>query len=180
MEPRAGAAASRQGGEAVGAAGADSARPALAADLAALGRLLEQATAADTLADTDRSALEDAVRGLLQDAAAGACEGCRAVVSYVDQAGGGGYFRCELRPSGGEAVADLHLFHRPRLPVEAAESWGRRRLAGHPASGFGGDHLFVWPGRFEIRAFARDDRLRGAERLEGLLESLPLDALARL
>ena len=53
-------------------------------------------------------------------------------------------------------------------------------LSGHPASGLAGEHLFVWPGRFEIRAFGRSESLRGERRLEALLSSLPLDALAKL
>jgi hypothetical protein len=111
---------------------------------------------------------------------AGACDGCQATVEYVDGSGGGDYFRSAVRSATGEPVVDLHLFHRPGLPVDVAGSFGRRRLAGHPAAGLAGEHLFVWPGRFEVRAFARADALRGEERLDGLLATLPLDALARL
>ena len=160
--------------------GAASADAAVSADTVELGRLLAEVDAAQTLAAADRQTLEQVLERLLRTAAAGACDGCQPDVTYVDETGGGDYFRCELRPSGGDAVADLHVFHRPGLPLEAPASWSRSSLAGHPASGLAGDHLFVWPGRFEIRAFARADPLRSEERLERLLASLPLDELARL
>ena len=158
----------------VGALGAEG-----AVDTAELGRRLAGAAAATTLSEADRRSLELAMERLLEPAAS-ACEGCRATVTYVDEPAGGDYFRCEVRSASGDSIADLHLFHRPALAAEAAEGWGRRRLGGHPASGFDGDHLFVWPGRFEVRAFARDSSLRGEGRLAAWLEELPLDVLARL
>ena len=158
---------------ATGASGAER------ADTEALAGLLERAAAADPVPDPERRALEAAMQRMVAPLA-GACPGCEVAVAYVDEPGRGDYFRCELRSSGGEAIADLHVFHRPALPLEAVEGWGRTLLAGHPASAAAGERLFVWPGRVEIRAFARSDRLGGDRSLEELIGRLPLDALARL
>ena len=116
---------------------------------------------------------------LLQPAA-GVCDGCSATVSYVDEAGGRDHFRCVLGGANDDPAADLEIYHRPELAPDEALGWGRSTLAGYPASGLAGEHLFVWPGRFEIRAFGRSQSLRGELRLEALLSSLPLDALAKL
>ena len=132
-----------------------------------------------TLDDSQRLALEQAMQRVLQPAA-GACDGCRATVSYVDEPGGRDHFRCDLRGANDDPMADLEVYHRPDLAPDAAARWARTTLSGHPASGLAGEHLFVWPGRFEIRAFARSESLRGERRLEELLSSLPLDALAKL
>jgi hypothetical protein len=166
-----------------GGADADAADDATADDATAddtrrLAALLERAASTDVLPDAERQSLEQTMEQLLRTTAT-ACAGCEPAVVYVDEVGGGDYFRCRLE-SGGEVMADLHLFHRPGVPAETARGWGRRTLAGHPASGLDGDHLFVWPGHFEIRAFARADGVRGEEALARLLEALPLDSLARL
>ena len=110
----------------------------------------------------------------------GACDGCRAAVSYVDETGGGDHFRCNVIGEGDERMADLELYHRPELPADSARSWARSTVAGHPASALAGEHLFVWPGRFEIRAFGRSASLRSDQALESLVTSLPLDELAKL
>ncbi|HEX2463387.1 MAG TPA: hypothetical protein VHR17_02105 [Thermoanaerobaculia bacterium] len=152
---------------------------AAAADLAALAPLLARAAQSPTLDDSQRLALEQAMQRLLQPAA-GVCDGCSATVSYVDEVGERDHFRCDLRGADDDPVADLEIYHRPDLMPDAAKSWGRSTLSGHPASGLAGERLFVWPGRFEIRAFGRSESLRGERRLEELVSSLPLDALAKL
>jgi hypothetical protein len=158
---------------------AEGAAPSADGDVAELGRVLGSATGSDRLGDAERIAAEQAMQRVLSPLL-DACEGCRTGVSYVDEPGGGDYLRCELRSSDGAAIADLHVFHRPDLPSGAARSWTSTELHGHPASVAAGERLFVWPGRFEIRAFARSEPL-GAERgLEDLIGRLPLDALARL
>jgi hypothetical protein len=126
-----------------------------------------------------RQALEHAMRRVLQPAAA-VCGDCSTEVSYVDEPDGSDHFSCGFRGGGGELMAQVEIYHRRRLPSDAAESGARTTLAGHPASALAGEHLFVWPGRFEIRAFGRNEALRGDGRLEDLLSSLPLDALAKL
>ena len=149
-------------------------------DVAALAPLLARAAQSPTLDDSQRLALEQAMQRLLQPAA-GVCDGCRATVSYVDEAGGRDHFRCDLRganddpASGARDLSSARSGRRTRR-----KGWARSTLAGHPASGLAGEHLFVWPGRFEIRAFGRSESLRGERRLEALLSSLPLDALAKL
>lgn len=156
-----------------------SAAAATAGDVAALAPLLAGAAESPTLDDSQRLALEQAMERVLQPAA-GTCDGCRATVSYVDEPGGRDHFRCDLRGANDDPMADLEVYHRRELPPDASMRWGRATLSGHPASGLAGEHLFVWPGRFEIRAFARSPSLRGEQRLEQLLSSLPLDALAKL
>ncbi len=69
----------------VAAAGADDGAPT--GDVAALAPLLASAAQSPTLDDSQRLALEQAMQRLLQPAA-GVCDGCRATVSYVDEAGG--------------------------------------------------------------------------------------------
>jgi hypothetical protein len=160
-------------------AGTDTDDGAPTGDVAALAPLLARAAQSPTLDDSQRLALEQAMQRLLQPAA-GVCDGCRATVSYVDEAGGRDHFRCVLSGANDDPAADLEIYHRPELAPDEASGWGRSTLSGHPASGFAGEHLFVWTGRFEIRAFGRSQSLRGERRLEALLSSLPLDALAKL
>lgn len=143
-----------------------------------LAPLLASAGGPGLLSEADRRVLEQAMQRVLLPAA-DRCEGCAVDVSYVDESAGD-YFRCLVRGPSGDPVAELHVFHRAPLPLEAAASWGRATVAGYPASGLPGEHIFVWPGRFEIRAFARSESLRRAGELERLVESLPLRALARL
>jgi len=150
-----------------------------AVDTGGLAPLLEQARAAGRLSDTDRQILEQAMQAVLAPVAS-ACEGCRTTVAYIDEAGGGDHFRCDLLGASGEPIADLEFYHRPDLPADAADGWARSKVAGHPASELAGEHLFVWPGRFEIRAFGRAESLRGRQALEKLVAGLPLDALAKL
>jgi hypothetical protein len=152
---------------------------AATADVATLAPLLARAAQSPTLDDAQRLALEQAMQRLVQPAA-GVCDGCRAIVSYVDEAGGRDHFQCDLRGADDVLIADLEIYHRPDLAADAAKGWGHSTLSGHPASGLAGEHLFVWPGRFEIRAFGRSQSLRDERRLESLLSSLPLDALAKL
>ena len=153
--------------------------PLAAVDTGALAPLLARARTTARLPDADRLALEHAMQGVLEPATR-ACDGCRTAVSYVDEAGGGDHFRCDLLGQGDELMADLELYHRPDLPADAARKWARSTVAGHPASELPGEHLFVWPGRFEIRAFGRAASLRGDQALERLVASLPLDELAKL
>jgi hypothetical protein len=152
---------------------------AAAAAVSALGPLLARTAGTATVGGADRQALEQAMQEVVGPAAA-ACEGCSAVVSYVDQAGGADYFRCALRDASRQAVADLEIYHRAALATDAASGWARATIGGHPSTELSDERLFVWPGRFEIRAFRRGDGLRGERPLEALLESLPLDALAKL
>jgi hypothetical protein len=152
---------------------------AIDADVAGLASLLARAGESATLDETQRQALEQVMQRILAPAAA-ACDGCRPEVSYLDEAGGGDHFRCDLRGAAGDLIAQIEIYHRLELAPDAARAWARTTLAGHPASALAGEHLFVWPGRFEIRAFGRGDALRGERRLEELLSSLPLDALAKL
>lgn len=147
--------------------------------VAELAPLLARAGEVGTLSEAERRALEEAMRGVLLRAA-DRCEGCVTTVSYVDESAGGDHFRCEVRGPTGDAWAELQVFHRAGLSIEEAASWGRTTVAGQAASGLTGEHLFVWPGRFEIRAFARADSLRAGGELEALLERLPLRALAGL
>jgi hypothetical protein len=154
-------------------------RPAPAADLSILAPLLERAKATSRLSEPDRLALEQAMLAVLAPATR-ACDPCSATVSYVDETGGGDHFRCDLLGERGERMADLEVYHRPDLPLDAARAWARSAVAGHPASELRGEHLFVWPGRFEIRAFGRAANLRGEKALENLVAGLPLDALAKL
>jgi hypothetical protein len=142
--------------------------------------LLALAARPGRLAEADRIALEQAMARLVVPAATAACGQCETTIAYVDESGGGDYLQCDVDGASGTRWAEIQLFHRPDLAVDAAKSWGRSTLAGHPASALPGEHLFVWPGRFEIRAFARDASSRGAEPLERLVEGLPLDALSRL
>ena len=153
--------------------------PVAAVDTGALAPLLERARTTARLTDADRLALEQAMQVVLEPATR-ACDGCRTAVSYVDEAGGGDRFRCDLLGQGDELMADLEVYHRPDLPADAARKWARSTVAGHPASELRGEHLFVWPGRFEIRAFGRAASLRGDQALERLVASLPLDELAKL
>jgi hypothetical protein len=178
---RAGDRDSRPQSAALPGAAPSAAGPAVAdGDVAALAPLLAAAASTATLEDARRQALEQAMQRVLQPAAAAVCDGCRAEVSYVDEAGGGDHFRGDIRGASGEVMADVEIYSRSDLAPEAAAAWARTTLAGHPASAFGGEHLFVWPGRFEIRAFARGDALRDQRRLADLLSGLPLDALAKL
>ena len=149
------------------------------ADVGALAPLLDRAKATARLSDSDRLALEQAMQAVLEPAAR-VCEQCSATVAYVDEPGGGDHFRCDLLGQGGELMADLEVYHRPDLSPDAARAWARSSVAGHPASELPGEHLFVWPGRFEIRAFGRAASLRGEQALEKLVAGLPLDALAKL
>jgi hypothetical protein len=148
-------------------------------DVAALAPLLASAAESPTLDDAQRRALEQAMQRVLQPAAA-VCDGCSTEVSYVDEAGGGDHFRGDIRGASGDVMADLEIYPRRDLAPDSAKAWARTTLAGHPAAAFGGEHLFVWPGRLEIRAFARGDALRDQRSLEDLLSRLPLDALAKL
>jgi hypothetical protein len=151
----------------------------MAPETAELAVLLARAGEPGSLPEADRRQLEQAMRSVLLPAAA-ACDGCQTSVSYLDEETGRGWFRCDVSAPSGDPVAELQIFHRPDLPREAAKSWGRSTLDGHPASELGGEALFVWAGPFEIRAFARSESSRGGERLAALVESLPLDVLARL
>jgi hypothetical protein len=162
-----------------GARDADGAASPADAAAAGLGRILDRTAAVERLSDADRSAVEEAMQRVLAPLLGG-CEGCRATVSYVDESGRGDHLRCALQSSDGAAVADIHVFHRPDLPLDAARSWAVTELAGHPATVVAGERLFVWPGRFEIRAFARSEGLGGEKSLEAMIGRLPLDALARL
>jgi hypothetical protein len=163
-----------------GAAGAPDVEGAPpAAEVAELAALLARSGESGALADDDRQALERAMERLLQPGPGG-CDDCRVSVTYVDEEGSGDRFRCSVLASDGDLLADLEVFHRPDLAPELAKAWARSTLAGHPASGLEGEHLFVWPGRLEIRAFGRGETAPGERQLEELLSSLPLDALAKL
>jgi hypothetical protein len=127
---------------------------ALDADVAALASLLAGADESVPLDDSQRQALEQTMQRILEPAAV-ACAGCRSEVSYVDEAGGGDHFRCDLRGAAGDPMVEVEIYHRRELATDAAKTWARTTVAGHPASALAGEHLFVWPGRFEIRAFGR-------------------------
>jgi hypothetical protein len=166
--------------EAVPPAVANPAGPAASdGDVGALAPLLATNADGATLDDAQRQALEEAMQRVLRPAAA-VCDDCRIDVSLVDEPGGGDHFRGDLRAASGEVMADLEVYPRGDLAPDAARAWGRTTLAGHPASALAGEHLFVWTGRLEIRAFARQDTLRDERRLEDLVSRLPLDALAKL
>jgi len=166
-----------------GADRAEGAREGAAAgevDAATLTPLLARAAEPGKLTDADRQALEAAMQRALEPGLANGCAGCATTIAYVDEEGGGDRFRASLRDANGDVAAEIELYHRARLAPEAAAAWGRRALHGHPASAFDGEHLFVWPGRCELRVFGRGAGLRDAAKLEALVESLPLDSLAKL
>ena len=153
-----------------------------AVDVAALAPLLEQAPLSGPSGwpTRDRLALEQAMQRCSEPAAASAT----AVGATVSLRRRGRWWRpLPLRPARGERRSDGGPRDLPsaRSGRRTRPGPGRdRRSPAIPPASLAGEHLFVWPGRFEIRAFGRAESLRGRAALEKLLSSLPLDALAKL
>lgn len=147
-------------------------------ELAELSSRLEAAARAGSLAAGEGRALAEELGGLFGDPGT-LCDGCTGEAGTVED-GVGGAFSYAVRGPGGEPIADLRLFYRPALSVEELDGWAQRSLDGRPAASFEGEHLFVWAGRFEVRAFARSDAVRGPDGLERVLGLVPLATLERL
>jgi len=147
-------------------------------ELRDLSEQLRRASAAGEISAEAGRALAAQLQQLLPSAIA-MCPSCTGGLVYLEW-DGGDHFALTLNRGESEEVALLELFYRPDLEPSSMADWGREEVGGMPASGFAGEHLFVWAGHFEIRVFARAEEVRSAPALRRLVGRLPLRDLARL
>ncbi|HVS03740.1 MAG TPA: hypothetical protein VMT16_13300 [Thermoanaerobaculia bacterium] len=126
----------------------------------------------------EREAIEEAVRELLPQPA-GDLAGHQWRVTYHDLPTAD-FVSAELvpdEPPGYPRALWMHLVWRG--PLEPAARGGyRREVAGYPARGLPGHHVFVRAGGVEVRAVAEAEAMREEGRLEALVAELPLARLA--
>ena len=96
---------------------------------------------------------------------------------------GGDFFWAQLLDrddASGAALAWLHIHYRSDLDARASRGYGATQFDGFPALGSPRTHRWVLAGNVELRAVAASSAFERDERVDELLRSFDLAALAKL